>query len=317
MAKQVFPFKSFFGPALTVLGDIFYLAWTDPKGILQIASDFNGWSPDPVRVDLNSSPETSSARPALTVFQGKLFIAWAGTDGQKTLSIAQWNADDRKAHNKHVLWGETSPFGPALTARANPTPRVVLAWTGSNAQRTLCYRTSPDGLNWADQDKLITQDASIDGPALANNGDRDHGLAGDEIFTAWTSVFPSPPFLNFAANGLSSKHVYNGDPSPGPDTSNRGPSVAYDSEVGNTYLGYSGQDQQHIYVLASGGGTEPPTYRDKLEDTSPFAPALAIKGHGGDTSNLFVAWTGTNGSPGNLCFAAYDSLPFLYKNGNG
>jgi hypothetical protein len=39
MSKEVFPFRSSYAPALPVFNDTFFIAWTDPAGSLQMASE--------------------------------------------------------------------------------------------------------------------------------------------------------------------------------------------------------------------------------------------------------------------------------------
>ncbi len=125
-------------------------------------------------------------------------------------------------------------------------------------------------------------DTSVDGPALSA---AEFGL---DAFAAWTSHF-----VNFWEIGSGRKHIYDNTPPPGStrpvgsDTSSVAPCLATLSGAEITMLAYTGANG-HLYTLSGGN---PPDVRDKLADTSPFAPALAWTNDG----TLHWAWTGTDG----------------------
>jgi hypothetical protein len=305
------PFSSNFGPALAFLNGNFFMAWTDQASVLRYAVSTNSgatWTPSsggwPVIMDGTTGDETSSARPALAMFHGNLFIAWSGTNDARSISVAKIQLLGTKATftNKRIL-SETSPFGPSL-AGADVRGNLILSWTGSNEAHSICRLGSPDGSNWpAKGPGDILPEQSNDGPAIAVDQEGD-------LLMAWTSTI-TPPFLNFWVTNAPLKHVYNGDPVPGPDTSNEGPSLAYDRPHGNTWLAYSGQNpQRNMFVLSNGGGSlSPPSQRVILNDTSFHAPALCTPELPltANASGLFLAWTATNGAR-SLCFQSFDTM---------
>jgi hypothetical protein len=328
--RILFPFTSNVAPALAFQPStgLFCLAWTDQQNVLRVAFSNDGggneWDEGrPVVVDFNTQPETSMARPAVAFFNNALYIAWTGTDntvgpGIGTLSVAKcFEPGITNFTAKTVLWGETTPnpFGPALTVcpdLGGGEPTLVLAWTGSNGARTLNKRRSADGVTWPDEYKIIYWGwGSLDGPALAGTV--------EELLMAWTANGQNERLLCYSnitqqtipGGPGSSIHVYNGDPHPGPAITYWGPSLAYDTSSGSTYLGFtsSGSDRSMLVLSQGGGDLSAPAFEDTLVDTSPFAPAICVRNDG---SNPFLAWTATNGAQ-NLVFADYDSMPKAFS----
>jgi hypothetical protein len=304
MRRPPLPESSIAGPALVNFNAVVRMAWTQTDGTLALASGMEFGEVDKVLIRTNGGPpETSIARPALAVHDGRLFVAWAGTDGNRLINIAS-SADGRTFTNKVIL-AESSLAAPALISAEQLGPtRLTLAWTGTDSQHHLNLLSSDHGLSASSfTNKVILPDTSVDGPSLSA------GEFGLDPFLAWTAGF-----VNFWEVGSGRKHVYDDTPPPGgtrpvgSDTSNVAPYLATLSGAEINILAYTGRNR-HLYSLTGG---LPPVVRDKLADTSDFAPALAWANDG----TLYWAWTGTD-SAHSLNFQADPDMPRLYRDGIG
>ncbi len=125
--------------------------------------------------------DTSPLRPAVTrTVDGKVVVAWVGTDSSRTLNVLY---DAYGARTKLTLWGETSPYSPAIVAANNA---LVLAWTGSNAAHSLNMQVINTGnpLTKGVKTTLWTV-GSLTGPSLNYEASR------AEYLLAWTAVSPA------------------------------------------------------------------------------------------------------------------------------
>jgi hypothetical protein len=303
MRRIPLPESSIAGPTLVNFDGAVRLAWTqaDGHGTLAIAAGLEFGEVEKLTIHVDGGPaEASSARPALAVHNGRLFLAWTGTDAQHHLNVAT-SVDGRNFSNKVIL-PETALGGPALvSAEQLGRSRLTLAWTGTDAQHHVNLLSSRDGLNFGD--KAVLVETSVDGPALSV------GQFGLDPFLGWTAQF-----LNFWEIGSGRKHVYDNTPPPGsngpvgPDTSQRSPTLATLSGPEISILAYAGGNR-HLYTLTGG---IPPAVRDKLADTSDFAPALAWS----NDDKLYWAWTGTDDAH-SLNFQADEDMPRIYRDGTG
>ena len=93
------------GPALAFYQGLLYIAWTDARGNLNLASSSDGvhWTALP------SSSQTSNNGPALTASSSLLSLAWAGTDTKLNVS----SSADGRTWNTTTL-NQTSKLAPAI-----------------------------------------------------------------------------------------------------------------------------------------------------------------------------------------------------------
>jgi hypothetical protein len=109
--------------------------------------------------------ERSHHGPALLFANGRLFIAWTGTDDH--LNVMSSGDLGATWQNKRTL-GETSPTEPAL-ALWNGT--LILMWNGTDSDHHLNFIQSSDGgLSWGN--KVIIGDTSDHHPAMALGADQ-------------------------------------------------------------------------------------------------------------------------------------------------
>jgi hypothetical protein len=304
MRRPPLPESSIAGPALVNFNSILRMAWTQADGTLALASGMEFGEVDKVLIGTNGGPpESSIGRPALAVHDGRLFVAWTGTDGIGLINIA--SSVDGRTFTDKVTLGESSIAGPALISAEQLGPmRLTVAWTGTDSEHHLNLLSSGDGLTASSfTNKVVLPDTSVDGPSLSA------GEFGLDPFLAWTAGF-----VNFWEIGSGRKHVYDDTPPPGDtrpvgsDTSYVAPTLATLSGAEINILAYTGGNQ-HLYSLTGG---IPPDVRDKLADTSEFAPALAWANDG----MLYWAWTGTDGAR-SLNFQADADMPRVYHDGIG
>jgi peptidoglycan/xylan/chitin deacetylase (PgdA/CDA1 family) len=125
--------------------------------------------------------ELSPKRPAVArTPDGKVALAWIGTDGAHTLNVLY---DVYGSPKKLVLWGEASSFGPALVA-ANGN--LYLAWTGTNASHSLNVLTIYIGASLTKGPKTtLWSYSSLAGPSLS------YELSRSEFVMSWLATSPA------------------------------------------------------------------------------------------------------------------------------
>jgi hypothetical protein len=116
--------------------------------------------------------DTSKAGPGLTTFDGRLYLAWTGTDGR--LNVAR--ASDGLHFEDKVTLSERSRelAAPPLTAFDG---KLYLAWTG--VDQHLNVMSSSDGRSF-DSKVTLGERSLVGGPALA--------VYGGKLYLAWTGT---------------------------------------------------------------------------------------------------------------------------------
>jgi hypothetical protein len=191
--KLTLQLHSRFAPAFAQFGGHHILAWTDDDGSLntvRLAGTIEEiLNPVPIKVGFEPAPhaptgleqESSIGQPALAEFNGRLYMAWTGTDGAGHLNVMS-SADGRTwdPASKRIL-PELSMAGPTLAAYAG---RLYIAWTGVDGDGTLSLMASMDGETF----NLVSRDLgqhSIDGsPSLASGNDINQ--QNEFLFIGWT-----------------------------------------------------------------------------------------------------------------------------------
>jgi len=173
--KVTLPETSLHGPALARLlspglADI-VIAWTGTgNNFLNVEASPDGsiWTN---KVTLK---ETSIARPALAVHEGRLFLAWTGTDAAHHLNIE--SSADLRNFDRKVEFNETSDFGPALCVFKNI---MYIAWTGTGNN----WLNIAQFVNGRMENKTTIQTETAYGP-LALAADNEY------LFIGWTGTDP-------------------------------------------------------------------------------------------------------------------------------
>jgi hypothetical protein len=223
--------------------------------------------------------EPTDRSPAVASHNGRVFLAWKAS-GNDQLKLA-CSGDGGKTFNATMTLSDSSDHAPAL---ASPAGRLLLAWTGQGNERLNIAHVVPFA-NTAGgcgveriEDKVVLNETSSDGPALASNEGR--------LFLAWKGS--GNDNLNVAVSedggmSLRAKTTLS-------ETSSHRPSLA--SHAGRLFLGWkgSGNDQlnvAHVVLLGSTAGTTGFELEGKvvLPETSSEPPALASNGE-----LLLVAW---------------------------
>ena len=93
--------------------------------------------------------ELTEAQPALASFQGGLYLAWTGTDGNRTINVMS-SPDGLNYANKVTLFNFTSPGnrGPSLS-EFPVCGSLFLSYVGGG--NAVNFSKSFDGINWSPQ----------------------------------------------------------------------------------------------------------------------------------------------------------------------
>ncbi len=143
-------------PAIVAFNDKIYMASVNGySGVpFEIESSSDGGLTFGNKVDL---PEKTESSPALTVFDGRLYVAWRGDNSAHQVNVES-SSNGVDFGNKVVL-PENTIGSPALTVFDG---RLYVAWTGTNHQ--LNIESSSNGVNFAD--KVTAPESSDAGPGL-------------------------------------------------------------------------------------------------------------------------------------------------------
>ena len=301
------PNTSFAGPSLIALGGALCMGWTDDSRRLVTAlsaDEGNNWESTVV-----PTGDTGVAAPALASHDGKLFMAWTGTDSEGNLNIMP-SIDGGKTFqlaNKHfVLTSDGREKSIAAPALISYRGLLVIAWTGTDGRGTLNIATSADeGATW--QNKVTMPETAIDGPALAFLKGGVSGAGFTTLVIAWTGTDSDHHINTRTCSDTAFGQLGQPDFSKStfPDTSNFGPSLATairrDTGDEFVFIVWTGTDRrQRLNRGDSDNGT---TFGDKKtsDEQSIAKPAIA-KFSLRPPDELVYAWTGTDGE-GHLNFA--------------
>lgn len=152
------------GPALAVFNGALYMAWKgmdQDQRIWWSSFDGNSWAPQQYIIDERGTTIGTSDRPALAVFNGVLYMAWKGIEGDQRLWWSSSNGSGWTPQQQGPGW---SSSGPALAPFGGFFPGLYMAWKGMNQDQRLWWSSS-DGNSWAPQQ--IGPGASSTGPTLA------------------------------------------------------------------------------------------------------------------------------------------------------
>jgi hypothetical protein len=128
-----------------------FIAWSGTGvGSLNVATVVKGGSGYQLTSKVTLGADLSPGRsPALTVFNGRLYMAWSEPDGKLNVISSL----DGIHFGNQVTLGDTSLAGPALAAFNG---RLYLAWTGTDGR--LNFESSTDGMTFGN--KLILNQTS-------------------------------------------------------------------------------------------------------------------------------------------------------------
>ena len=266
----------------------------DTKKICQLTGD----------VDLEGSEkvvmgEITLKEPALVSHNGRLFLAWKGTNNALNLMFSD---DNGKTFRGKRTFADSSDHGPAL---ASHNGRLFLAWKGFgneklNVAKVTLFANTAGGFGIEGlEGKVVLGDTSKRGPALESHNGR--------LFLAWKGVGNDALNLMFSEdNGATFK----GKRTFG-ELSDHAPALA--SHNGRLFLSWKGSGNENLNVAkvtlfastAGGFGIEGLEGKVVLGDTSERGPALAS--HNG---RLYLAWKGVGNNRLNFIFSDNNGASF-------
>jgi hypothetical protein len=239
-----------------------YIAWTGTDSHLNIENLYTGVK--------NTLPDTSSATPALAVYQGRLFIAWAGTDQPQHHLNIESSIDGLDFDNKTVLLDRTSPAGGVALAVHDQA--LTIGWVGPGPTTYYAYSFDPLGQSWGPSNSLGP--ISFFRPSL------------NQFYENFVVAYADLTLHYKAYNltyGLSQSH-------PDAGTLLDAPSEATDDGWPGAYhLGRAWTDNNNNVWVDSDefGGTI-------WEGSSQYGPSLVVD-HIFDYHNFYIAWTDMDG----------------------
>jgi hypothetical protein len=218
---------------------------------------------------------TPDMTPAATVFNGRLYLAWTGTDGHLNVICS---ADGVHFTNKVTL-PDTSHSGPTLAAFNG---RLYLGWTGTNGQVNI--ESSADGMSFSNKityslySYISSGGHQVDlSPALAAFGGR--------LYLACTLPDTRLVVLS-AANGTAFSGPILGE------TSDAAPALtveqaAVKGQPARLVLGWTGVGNNELNTMTS---TDGQTFGGKVASGQTGFGGLALASPSAGT--LDIAWTG-------------------------
>jgi hypothetical protein len=190
--------------------------------------------------------EFSPEGPALAVFDGKLFLAWTGTDSNHSLNVAE--SSDGLYFSSPVVFGRESSIPSAAPSIVAFNGKMYLYWTGGF--HDINVATSTDGLHYANKSLVYSG-----GNVMTALGSTAVAVANGHIYLAWAGT-DSAHTINVAE---SYDGVHFGTPTLITDPMGRGnsgsrysPGLAAISD-GETYTVYPAFTPE---TLVSGAGAE-------------------------------------------------------------
>jgi hypothetical protein len=267
-------------PALVEFHGKTLLVWSSSfDGAVNVATVAKGQAGFQLDSKVTLVGDTSpSLSPAATVFRGRLYLAWTGTDGQLNVICST----DGVHFNNKVTLSDTSQVGPTLAAFNG---RLYLGWTGLDGH--LNVESSADGMTFSNKVTLGETSVVTAGnqtqalsPALASFRGR--------LYIAWTGN-NSAPNVESSADGMtfSNKVTLN-------ETSAAAPALTVEKAAGHgqptsLVLGFTGTGNQQINTLTSSDGQN---FSGKMTSTQTDSTAWPSSPHraGCSTTHGPASW---------------------------
>jgi hypothetical protein len=248
--------------------------------------------------------ETTMEQPALAAFNGKLWLAWTGTDAVHRIYMMPLtvNSDNRLTAGQKIAFDWTATGGLSLAVRhvwvnQSVQQQLFLTFCGGgglgggvpNGEVNFAY--SVDGTSWPEsQLTVLSRYRSLQSPS-STEVPVGAGLPSEPpyMFTAFTgtnnNLYLSGPSGYLSILKYIGDHVL--------ETSNYAPAIGAFNNSGTWDLFYvwtgSGSNRHLYYQDGLGFSSQDENYHSAYSDTSAFAPAvLGVDWH------RYVAWAGTD-----------------------
>jgi phospholipase C len=259
--------------------------------------------------------DTSNVMPALTAFNGNLYLAWAGEDSHLNVEVS--TDGGATFVNKNTL-ADTSTQAPALCVHDG---KLMIAWTGtdssSNGRLNVAQLTTAGSVITGLVNKVTLSETSGDGPSLAS--------FGGHLYVAWRGYNDGHGYLNVMVS--SDDGATFGGKYTSTETSLAAPALsALGSSLMIAWAGVQPVPKVTVpppspiipnpttlnvaQVAISGSTISGIGSKHVLTEVSAQAPTLAASG-----ANLYLGWRGYNDGHGYLNVMATTDLgaTFLTK----
>jgi hypothetical protein len=264
-------------PALARLEQTLFLGWTgtDSNHHVNVVATNNGEQ----FVNKVTLGETSIDGPALAAGDEHLYLGWTGTDSSHSLNVL--TSTDGQAFANKITLSERSHHAPALAYGFGSSPRIFLAWTGTDSRLNLLWST--DGVTFGN--KVTLSETSVAAPGLAwRDGD---------LYLAWagTDGNHSLNVMKWRDTASSLAPLFADKLTLG-DSTEMQPALTDIAPFDVLFLGWSGRDSNH-HLNATASFDRGDAFGLKLiySDLGQFGPALA------DLNEMvYIAWTGRDSS---------------------
>jgi hypothetical protein len=245
---------------------------TDSDNKLNIASSSDGLNFGGSILVRDTEPANSHFSPAVTSFNGRLYVAWASRldlPSARTLQII--SSPDGTNFSPRVHLSFDSSTGPALGV-ANG--KLYLAWTGNETSHPVKVATSTDGINFSAPVTINITNSSFP-PALFG--------AGNVMYLAFSQPAGGPTFILSAPGDLSFGATVTAA------SSITGPGLGGNPGVLDLASTNSGQQPVLTRYVITGSQTIALSSTKALSQRTVRSPAVTEL----DGSIVYV-WTGTN-----------------------
>ncbi|HLP55463.1 MAG TPA: hypothetical protein VK151_10560 [Fluviicola sp.] len=237
-------------PVQAVFNNAIVLAWTESntKKLKLISSSDQGqtWNPATI-VDTG---KTSNVSPAICVFNGKLYMAYADTSN----AIYVMSSQDGKTWSTPANTGGNTKAGPTICSFQG---KLYLAWNGQNTNNVK-VKSSPDGTTWSDFTDTERNTPYAPSICAFNNN----------LFITWTGINTKKVKIISSANGTNwTDFIETGQ------TSSSNPSIAMTNN--QLMIGFKAESSSNLIYITSTDGKKW-SNNTKANVTSKHGPSLAF-----------------------------------------
>jgi hypothetical protein len=258
--------------------------------------------------------QNSVTGPAVAIFNGRLYVAWTGTDNPNHLNVAStldgvnFTAPVIIPNNSSVAWA-----GPGLAVFGG---KLYLSWTGGSS--LINYISSPDGVTWSNQ---VTTAWKAEGstamtvkPASGGNPETLYITFADVATNNFVQVYNTTNGVNWNFQGAQ---TLGGKGSP------YSPAILQDPNSAALYVGFASYpvtgvgnagcpSSWHCIVV---NGSQVPDFLNPGVG-APGTTGTGGPGIGAFNGAIYVAWngalSGTEGTNPHILVATFGTQPMTY-----
>lgn len=240
-------------PSQAVFNGKHCIAWSDQNTkslkVCYYSASSSSW------VDFSDTGQTSGISPCITVFNGKLYMAYV--DGSNVIQLIY--TSDGNSWSQPSPTGKSSKRGPAICSFQG---KLFLAW--SNAKNDNIFVTSSvDATNWGGSVTDTGRNTSW-APSIC--------AFKNTLFITWTGINTKKVKIISSTDGSNwTKFIETGQ------LSNSNPSIAMADNV--LVIGFKAKSSNNLLMITSSDGKKW-SNNSKVEMTSPYGPGITYtNGH--------------------------------------